>query len=237
MYDGNTEESFVLSNLKEFVNIWGSGGRAKLNLECRKGSMWIKLSAQLGHPAAFHCHPHQENPHPAQEARHHHHHKGPARHEKDHQRAVAHMARLVQLSAAAQSGAPCGPTTSVQTAASAVAPPPAASAGSEPSPDKATASSTPSPPPAATAALVSSPPPSATAGSTPTPPPAAKAESLPAPPAEQGPTSSSFHDVQDVLCPDRQYQASHAQRQVFTLADFMRLIEQKEVALQLSYRR
>ena len=32
---GNNEEAFVMSTLKEFVKIWGSGSQAKLNFECR----------------------------------------------------------------------------------------------------------------------------------------------------------------------------------------------------------
>ena len=56
---GNNEEAFVLSTLKEFVKIWGSGSQAKLNFECRNGNAWVQLDFQLGH----HCyHQYESNP-------------------------------------------------------------------------------------------------------------------------------------------------------------------------------
>ena len=45
-----TEEAFVLANVKEFVKIWGTGSRAHLNVECNNGTAWITMSAKLGHP-------------------------------------------------------------------------------------------------------------------------------------------------------------------------------------------
>ena len=54
MFYSNSEETFVMANLKEFVKVCGSGGRAQLNLECKNGSAWIKLEAQLKDPAAPH---------------------------------------------------------------------------------------------------------------------------------------------------------------------------------------
>ena len=50
----NTEESFVLASLTEFVKLWGSGTQASFNLECRNGQAWFKLSSLLGPPN----HPH-----------------------------------------------------------------------------------------------------------------------------------------------------------------------------------
>ena len=55
----NTEESFVLASLKEFVKLWGSGTQASFNLECRNGQAWFKLSSLLGPPN----HPHFTPPH------------------------------------------------------------------------------------------------------------------------------------------------------------------------------
>ena len=96
----NTEEAFVLSNLKEFVKIWGSGGRAQFNLECKNGSAWIKLKVKVADPASPHYHPRHHEP--AHKNRH----KGPARRGKDRQRTAAHRAGLAQLSSASQSSPP-----------------------------------------------------------------------------------------------------------------------------------
>ena len=144
---GNTEEAFVLSTLKEFVKIWGSGSHANLNLECLNGNAWVKLAFQLGSPASQHYLPHhapQTIPLPHQPRRRKP--KGPARREKDRVRAAAHRARLVQL-------APHENTTHRRPPPSAPAAPtgplsPAASAGTLPSraPQAAPPSSPPGPP-------------------------------------------------------------------------------------------
>ena len=99
MSHGNTEEAFVLSSLKEFVNIWGSGSRALLNLECQNGSAWVKLTVQLAHPADYHISHPVPQPDPPEVPVYHQRrrHKGPARREKDRQRAAAHRARIGQL--------------------------------------------------------------------------------------------------------------------------------------------
>ena len=90
----NTEESFVLSSLNEFVKVWGSGGQSNLSLECRDGLACIKLSFNLGHPTS----PHKKftqysNPAPAQHPIRRR--NGPARQLKNIERAKAHKARLV----------------------------------------------------------------------------------------------------------------------------------------------
>ena len=97
----NTEESFVLSSLNEFVKVWGSGGQSNLNLECRDGLACIKLSFNLGHPTS----PHQNYPeyfspaqNPLNPARRR---NGPARQLKNTERAKAHKARIVAAAAAA----------------------------------------------------------------------------------------------------------------------------------------
>ena len=50
----NTEEAFVLANVKEFVKIWGSGSQANLNIRCKNGNAWLELAIQLSPPCAQH---------------------------------------------------------------------------------------------------------------------------------------------------------------------------------------
>ena len=50
----NTEETFVLASLKEFVKIWGSGNQASFNLECRNGRAYLKMETHLGTPDQQH---------------------------------------------------------------------------------------------------------------------------------------------------------------------------------------
>ena len=97
---GATEEAFVLSSLKEFVKVWGSGCQAHFNLECSNGRAWVKLAFQLEHPADLHHLPyHAPQYHPqVRKPRH----KGPARHQKDLARAAAHRARQTPAAAAAE---------------------------------------------------------------------------------------------------------------------------------------
>ena len=40
---GNTEETFLLASLKEFVKVWASGNQAKISMECNDGKLWYKL--------------------------------------------------------------------------------------------------------------------------------------------------------------------------------------------------
>ena len=58
----NTEEAFILSSLKEFVKVWGSGNQATLHVECKNGQAWLNFSSLLGPPAAFHF-VHQQHSH------------------------------------------------------------------------------------------------------------------------------------------------------------------------------
>ena len=53
----NTEETFVLASLKEFVKLWGSGSQATFNLECSYGQAWFPLGARMGPPAFPHFYP------------------------------------------------------------------------------------------------------------------------------------------------------------------------------------
>ena len=59
MKPDNTEESFVLATVNEFVKTWGSGKQAHLNLECKNGIAWIHLAFKLGPPATQHYFPRQ----------------------------------------------------------------------------------------------------------------------------------------------------------------------------------
>ena len=144
-YLQKTEEAFVLSSLKEFVKVWGSGGQAHLKLHCHNREAWVKLSFQLGSPAGNHYVPHptpqRDQPHvppdhsaPRTRPRKQ---KGPSRREKDRTRAAAHRARIEQLNNSPPPAAPAGGSP----------PPPAAPEGGLPPPPAASVSGP--PPPAA----------------------------------------------------------------------------------------
>ena len=85
-YFGNTEEAFLLSSMKEFVKVWASGNRAKINVECDKGTAWLNISFSLGRPDASH--------HVAPYHHHRRRQKGPGRRERDRARAVNHQNML-----------------------------------------------------------------------------------------------------------------------------------------------
>lgn len=74
------------------MKVWGSGSQAQINIECKDGMAWIKLALQLGHPAHQHFVPHHGahhlDPHPRR-------HKGPARRQKDRERAAAHRQKQI----------------------------------------------------------------------------------------------------------------------------------------------
>ena len=81
----NTEESFVLASLKEFVKLWGSSREATFNLECRNGQAWFQLGASLGPPSFPHFCPSPNTPKRTK--------KSTARIEKDPARAAVHRAQ------------------------------------------------------------------------------------------------------------------------------------------------
>ena len=95
----NTEEAFVLSSLKEFVKVWGSGRQGYFNLECRNGLACVKLSFDLGHPSDLHCHetnvatPSFFQTKPSRS-------NGSVRQRKNIERAKAHREKLAAVSAA-----------------------------------------------------------------------------------------------------------------------------------------
>ena len=166
MKPDNTEESFVLATVNEFVKTWGSGKQAHLNLECKNGIAWVHLAFKLGPQVTQHYSPRQTPKpvpppyvHPQARRRH----KGPSRRDKDCARAAAHRARIQKLTESHPSPSK---------------PPPVAPTGKASQPP---AASTGSPRPAATTDQPNLPPPAASTGSTPpagttgqpNPPPAA----------------------------------------------------------------
>ena len=53
----NTEESFILASLKEFVKLWGSGCQSSYHLECKNGQAWFQFGSVLGSPGSQHFSP------------------------------------------------------------------------------------------------------------------------------------------------------------------------------------
>ena len=166
----NTEEAFVLSSLKEFVKLWGSGTQSSFLLECNNGQAWFKLCTQLGSPGSPHFVPQL----PQQETlnvdqRNKVRRKGPGHLLKDSARATAHRANQLAARAAADQTDVRDPPSASADAPTAVLPaasdgppksPPAVSAGT--SPTTHDAPSSPTPPPATPPSPLE---PAATAGS------------------------------------------------------------------------
>ena len=93
-YESNTEETFILSSLKEFVKLWGSGCQANFQLQCSNGQVSFNFSSKLGAPADRHFVPHELHPHhgfhaPLPPRR-----KSPQQCECDRARAAAHRASM-----------------------------------------------------------------------------------------------------------------------------------------------
>ena len=160
----NSEESYVLASLKEFVRIWGSGNQASFSLECRNGQACFKMASQLGHPASQHFVPHpfprqyqHHGPHGAGDGPQHRI-KGPGQRRRDRARAAAHQARLND-----QLTEPRLPAATATHADSEQVPPP-------PLPTAAPAAHKP-PPPDSLPILPHLNPPAATAGPPTAPPP------------------------------------------------------------------
>ena len=86
----NTEETFVLASLKEFVRLWGSGCQSSFYLQCQDYQAWFKLESKLGSPSSQHFVPKVPPPPPPPPKRR----KGPGRRQKDRDRAAAHRAKL-----------------------------------------------------------------------------------------------------------------------------------------------
>ena len=124
----NTEETFVLASVKEFVKLWGSGSQATFNLECSNGQAWFQLGARLGPPAFPHFYP--DRPSPERKKRK----KCPARIEKDRARAAEHRAKQTENVAAPAPASKSPPPSPAATVDGASPPPPipAVPAGSPP---------------------------------------------------------------------------------------------------------
>ena len=127
LFPNNTEEAFVLSSLKEFVKMWGSGCQAKLQLECKDRKVFMHMSSQLGAPDDVHYVPHFLPPH-VQQHYHHHGHDGyhqqsprspprprkksPSQIERDKARAAHHRAQQLETRNETAASADSNPTSS-----------------------------------------------------------------------------------------------------------------------------
>ena len=104
-----SEEAFILSSLREVVNVWSRGsGQATFNLSIVDGFADLQLGFRLGHPTDPHLLPDPVHPlHlPSDEANYVQSRKrknGPARREKDRARAASHQARFQPEAAAVSS--------------------------------------------------------------------------------------------------------------------------------------
>ena len=104
-----SEEAFILSSLKEVTQVWARGtGHATFKLNIVDGTANLQLGFSLGHPTDPHLHVQPGDPHhlptqnyhnPPKKRRK----KGPARREKDRERASQHRASLQSEAAAVSS--------------------------------------------------------------------------------------------------------------------------------------
>ena len=127
----NSEETFVLASLKEFVKLWGSGSQATFNLECSNGQAWFHLGARLGPPASAHFFPPNPPPQVPKKRK-----KTPARIGKDLARAAEHRAKKDNSAVPAQASSPSSPAAAVGISFASPTPP-AVSASSTPPPTSA----------------------------------------------------------------------------------------------------
>ena len=114
----NTEESFVLSSLKEFVKAWGSGNHAYFNLECKNGSAFIQLSFNLGHPGETHHHHGPPQPYFQTQSQKKNYGPSSTRRKRNNERARAHQAKLAAASATLLTPELPSPPTTATSAAS-----------------------------------------------------------------------------------------------------------------------
>ena len=54
MFDKNSEASFVLNGVFEFIKVWQSGGKSTLKLHSKNGKAWINFDCCLGGPLDQH---------------------------------------------------------------------------------------------------------------------------------------------------------------------------------------
>ena len=88
----NTDEAFLLSSLKEFVKIWGSGNQATLHVECRNGKAFLRMETVLGQPSAQHYNPCSNSPSYSKKPRK----KSNGKIRSDNERAAAHNAKMAK---------------------------------------------------------------------------------------------------------------------------------------------
>ena len=94
----------MLNSVAEFLGCWAVGGKATLSLNTQDGVTTITFSNTLsGHPED----PLHPPPSPQRRRRH----RGPARRERDRQRAARHQAAQAGAPPASQAAAPAAPST------------------------------------------------------------------------------------------------------------------------------
>ena len=54
MFDKNSEASFLLNGVFEFIKVWQSGNKSTLNLHSKNGKAWINFYCCLGGPLDQH---------------------------------------------------------------------------------------------------------------------------------------------------------------------------------------
>ena len=54
MFVRNSEASFVLNGMFEFIKAWQSGSQSKLTLHSKNGRAWLNFSCRLGGPLEQH---------------------------------------------------------------------------------------------------------------------------------------------------------------------------------------
>jgi hypothetical protein len=197
----NTEETFVLASLKEFVKLWGSGSQATFHLECSNGQAGFQLGAWLGPPAFPHLYPPKPTLVPQKRK------KTPARIEKDLARAAEHRAKK-ETAAAPASPSPSSAAVSASPSQSS----PAAAVGAT----SVSASSSQTP-------LSTSVPPADSATSTP-PPSSAQASTVSAAPPSVTVTETAVEETQESSqeATERVYATAVIENSLVVNCDYMR---------------
>ena len=101
-----TEESFVRATFCEFVNMWGNGSQAHIQVQCYEGQAWVQLMSALGPPSSPHLFKQHDLHHHHRHGYHGHHpgqhrrRKGAKKRDRDRARAALHRASLLEAAAA-----------------------------------------------------------------------------------------------------------------------------------------
>ena len=112
-----SEEAFLLSSLKEVVQVWTRGsGQAFFDLTVKDGKAELQLGFQLGSPSDNHLspdqvelHPHYHGPQQEQDFQPVRHHKCSSRRKRDRNRAAQHQARTGTAAAGSSKQAATAP--------------------------------------------------------------------------------------------------------------------------------